>query len=420
MNSDYLTEWQYRYNPFKEREQKRLYYTNKGDQNGSFYPWAYYLLGLSREQYAVYNGIQFVDDVYKGIAVAGGGVQDCNSPNVGRNVYLFPTEYNVYSLGSGFNLSYKADENGQWQKHFKVKDHLGNERLDIIYDANSIDLLAITSQYDYDAFGDITWSNHINLNDKPNRLGYIGKEKDKENSLADHGVRKYDDEIGRFTSIDPLWEKYYSRSPYHYCRNNPVWAVDGNGMNDYNAVANPLVMKEVSKYFNLIVEPYINLGFSLGHKPSKTEFSLSIYKYNPSNSTNSIGFSGTLLGYGISFSHNWVSEYVPIANGIVKESDKKSTSVSIKIPLAPEFENSSTNETTIIDVNGHKSEESTKSSSKVLNNTGTYDIQSPFFVIGIGISIVPVILPLSDTPDDNSNISFPPIPELRQGNDKSN
>ena len=41
--------------------------------------------------------------------------------------------------------------------------------------------------------------------------------KGKENSLADHGVRKYDDEIGRFTSIGPLWEKYYLWSPYHYC-----------------------------------------------------------------------------------------------------------------------------------------------------------------------------------------------------------
>ena len=49
-------------------------------------------------------------------------------------------------------------------------------------------------------------------------------------SLTDHGVRKYDDGIGRFTSIDPLWEKYYSWSPYHYCRNNPVSFVDGNGM----------------------------------------------------------------------------------------------------------------------------------------------------------------------------------------------
>ena len=57
--------------------------------------------------------------------------------------------------------------------------------------------------------------------------------KDKENSLADHGVRKYDDGIGRFTAIDPLWEKYYSWSPYHYCRNNPVWAVDPSGLADY-------------------------------------------------------------------------------------------------------------------------------------------------------------------------------------------
>ena len=32
--------------------------------------------------------------------------------------------------------------------------------------------------------------------------------------LRDHGVRKYDDEICRFTSIDPLWEKYISMTPY--------------------------------------------------------------------------------------------------------------------------------------------------------------------------------------------------------------
>ncbi len=25
--------------------------------------------------------------------------------------------------------------------------------------------------------------------------------------LADHGVRKYDSDLGQFTSVDPLWEK---------------------------------------------------------------------------------------------------------------------------------------------------------------------------------------------------------------------
>ena len=39
-----------------------------------------------------------------------------------------------------------------------------------------------------------------------------------------------DNEIGRFTSIDPLWEKYYSWTPYHYCSNNPVMGSDPSGM----------------------------------------------------------------------------------------------------------------------------------------------------------------------------------------------
>jgi RHS repeat-associated protein len=61
------------------------------------------------------------------------------------------------------------------------------------------------------------------------RLSFIGKEKDIESELGDFGVRKYDNEIGRFTSIDPLWEKYYSWTPYHYCSNNPVMGSDPGG-----------------------------------------------------------------------------------------------------------------------------------------------------------------------------------------------
>ncbi|MFP4528894.1 MAG: RHS repeat-associated core domain-containing protein, partial [Candidatus Kapaibacterium sp.] len=40
--------------------------------------------------------------------------------------------------------------------------------------------------------------------DGKDRTGYIGKERDAESELADHGVRKYDAELGRFLLPDPL------------------------------------------------------------------------------------------------------------------------------------------------------------------------------------------------------------------------
>jgi RHS repeat-associated protein len=69
------------------------------------------------------------------------------------------------------------------------------------------------------------------------RQSYIGKEKEPENNLGDHGVRKYDYETGRFNSIDPLFEKYYGWSPYQYSMNNPIWAKDWNGKEPISAVA---------------------------------------------------------------------------------------------------------------------------------------------------------------------------------------
>ena len=54
--------------------------------------------------------------------------------------------------------------------------------------------------------------------------------KDAESSLGDFGIRKYDDLVGRFFQIDPLWEKYYGWTPYHYSANNPVSFLDPSGL----------------------------------------------------------------------------------------------------------------------------------------------------------------------------------------------
>ena len=56
----------------------------------------------------------------------------------------------------------------------------------------------IVKQFDYAPFGKVICSSSR----CENRTKFIGKEKDKESNYGDFGVRKYDDEIGRFTSID--------------------------------------------------------------------------------------------------------------------------------------------------------------------------------------------------------------------------
>ena len=63
------------------------------------------------------------------------------------------------------------------------------------------------------------------------RHKYNGKELDRMHGLDwyDYGARHYDAIIGRWTTMDPLCEKYYNVSPYAYCVNNPVKYIDENG-----------------------------------------------------------------------------------------------------------------------------------------------------------------------------------------------
>lgn len=60
---------------------------------------------------------------------------------------------------------------------------------------------------------------------------YNGKEKQDELDLGwiDYGWRQYQPEIGRWNSIDPYSEKYFSYSPFAYTLNNPVNLIDPDG-----------------------------------------------------------------------------------------------------------------------------------------------------------------------------------------------
>ena len=60
---------------------------------------------------------------------------------------------------------------------------------------------------------------------------YNGKELDQMHglNLYDYSARFYEPGIGRFSTMDPLAEKYYSISPYAYCANNPIKYIDLKG-----------------------------------------------------------------------------------------------------------------------------------------------------------------------------------------------
>ena len=64
---------------------------------------------------------------------------------------------------------------------------------------------------------------------------YNGKEFQTMHGLHwyDYGARMYDPIICRWNAVDPLAEKFYNVTPYCYCGNNPVNAIDPDGRFPY-------------------------------------------------------------------------------------------------------------------------------------------------------------------------------------------
>lgn len=105
---------------------------------------------------------------------------------------------------------------------YYLKDHLGNNRV-VISPAGTA--TQINHYYPFGGlFGESTGSTG-------QRYKYNGKEFDRTHGLDwyDYGARHMSPDVGRFTTIDPMAEKYYSISPYAYCGNNPVNAIDPDG-----------------------------------------------------------------------------------------------------------------------------------------------------------------------------------------------
>ena len=108
---------------------------------------------------------------------------------------------------------------------YYIQDHLGNNRL--VTDDTGI----ILQTNHYDPYGQLL--SDISSSTPVSQYKYGGKEWDTTTSSYDFGARRYTLAIPRWTTIDPLAEKYYAISPYVYCAGNPVNLVDTWGTDIY-------------------------------------------------------------------------------------------------------------------------------------------------------------------------------------------
>ncbi|MBI2670558.1 RHS repeat-associated core domain-containing protein, partial [Candidatus Woesearchaeota archaeon] len=120
------------------------------------------------------------------------------------------------------------------------QDSIGNNR--IITDSSQ----NLIEKQDLELFGNKIAGTGSNFNSK---LKFTGKERDS--SGYDYfGARYYDSSLGRFISVDPIFNP--TESSYSYAKNNPIKFVDPTG-NQATAAALQQTATNVYEYLNYIL-----------------------------------------------------------------------------------------------------------------------------------------------------------------------
>ncbi len=132
----------------------------------------------------------------------------------------------VYDMGTTRLLTDEGyvtfSSDGTPQYHYYLRDHLGNVR--VVFDQTD----AVEQVNHYYAFGGLMRES-TNPGVQPYKYG--SKELDRTGGLDayDFGARSYFADRLQWGTMDPLCEKYYDVTPYGYCLNDPVNAIDLHG-----------------------------------------------------------------------------------------------------------------------------------------------------------------------------------------------
>ena len=134
---------------------------------------------------------------------------------------------------SVFSYGRMVKKDGAVQPEYHVNDYLCSVR--VVTDADG----EVLERNDYSGFGKRLASSAGSAN----RYRFSGKEEQGFAGVPwqDFGARMYDPDLARWTTPDPLAEKYPGISPYVYCNDNPVNYVDYDGKDWFDAFVGYLV-----------------------------------------------------------------------------------------------------------------------------------------------------------------------------------
>jgi RHS repeat-associated protein len=115
-------------------------------------------------------------------------------------------------------------DNGSWHTEYYITDHLGSVRA--VTDASG----NVLATFDYTPYGELLAATDNTATGTDHQ--FTGKEQQSKLGVSElyDSQARFMGTDGRFTSIDPLAEKYYHLSPYAYCTGDPVNFVDPDGM----------------------------------------------------------------------------------------------------------------------------------------------------------------------------------------------